>query len=42
MVRDQLGHSSVVTTERSYALLEVETRHGNVYPAQKPAHGDAV
>ena len=42
MVRDQLGHSSVVTTERSYAFLEVETRHGNVYPAQKPAHGDAV
>jgi len=27
MVRDQLGHSTVATTERSYAFLEVDARH---------------
>ncbi|MFG1461793.1 site-specific integrase [Xanthobacter sp. DSM 24535] len=30
MVRDQLGHSSVVQTEKAYAFLEVETRRSRV------------
>ncbi|WP_238255218.1 hypothetical protein [Methylorubrum podarium] len=33
MVRDQLGHRSVVQTERSYAFLEVEDRRSAAHGA---------
>lgn len=41
MVRDQLGHTSVVQTERAYAFLEVETRRAAVLPAgTEPGTGE--
>ncbi|MDQ0349777.1 integrase [Ancylobacter vacuolatus] len=39
MVRDQLGHASVVQTEKAYAFLEVETRRsavGRTNPGTEP------
>ncbi|MHC2016374.1 tyrosine-type recombinase/integrase, partial [Methylobacterium sp. CM6247] len=43
MVRDQLGHRSVVQTERAYAFLEVEDRRERAHPVRTvPGTGFSV
>lgn len=41
-VRDWLGHSSVVVTERAYAFLAVDALHKKAGTAQKPAQGRRI